>query len=97
MKLPRLPMSSDVNPGTNSMIMTDWIKTTGIVLIALGILSFPVGFGASPKRNTSAFSTFADLGLFWKVGLILIASGLLALIVSAIISSLKKVKTKQRQ
>jgi hypothetical protein len=51
----------------------------------MGLLCFPIGFGASPKRDTSAFSNFADLGIFFKAGLILLTVGLLLLVITLFI------------
>ena len=55
------------------------LRTGGTVVVAMGIVCLPVGFGISPKRDLSLFNNLADLGAFVQMGLILIAVGLLAL------------------
>ncbi len=69
------------------MNIREYIKTAAIVLLAIGILCLPIGFGANPKRDTSAFYNFADLGIFLKIGLTLLAIGLFILLVIAFIPS----------
>ncbi|MGH7831984.1 MAG: hypothetical protein ACREP8_17610, partial [Candidatus Binatia bacterium] len=62
-----------------------WIKGAGIVFILVGGLSFPVGIGINPKRDTSLFHNLADIGLFIRYGFILIGVGIVLLVVSALI------------
>lgn len=69
------------------MNIREYVKTTAIVLMAIGILCLPIGFGTSPKRDTSVFSSFVDLGIFLKSGLIMLALGLLLLLIASLISS----------
>lgn len=69
------------------MTAKEWVETVGFVLIACGLMCFPIGMGVSPKRDTSLFNNFADLGVFWKAGSILFAVGVLVLLISAIIPS----------
>ena len=54
----------------------------GFVLLGFGFLCLPVGIGASPKRDKSAFFNFADMGLYLKIALILMPLGLVIIIVS---------------
>jgi hypothetical protein len=61
------------------------LRVGGTIMAAIGILCLPVGFGTSPKRDTSAFSNLADLGAFFRVGLMMIAVGLVALAISRVI------------
>jgi len=72
------------------MTAKEWVRAVGIVLFALGVMCFPIGFGVSPKRDLSLFFNFADVGAFWKAGVVLVAIGVLVLIVSAIIPSNKR-------
>jgi len=69
------------------MNIRDYVKSTALVLLAIGILCFPIGFGASPKRDTSAFSSFADLGVFLKFGLIMLVIGLFLLLIASLLPS----------
>ena len=54
----------------------------GVILCVVGFLCLPVGLGASPKRDTSLFFNFADLGLYLKVALILMPVGLVVILLS---------------
>lgn len=67
------------------MNIRDYIKAIGICLMAVGILCLPIGFGASPKRDTSIFFNFADLGIFLKASLIFLTLGLLLLAIAWLI------------
>jgi len=69
------------------MNVREYVKTAAIVLISIGILCLPIGFGANPKRDNSAFYSFADLGVFLKIGLGLLAIGLFILLVIVFIPS----------
>jgi len=51
------------------MSIRDWLKIVGIGMICVGLLSFPLGFGISPKRDLSAFSNLADLGVLIRFGM----------------------------
>ena len=51
------------------MTIRDWLKIVGIGMICVGLLSFPLGFGMSPKRDLSAFSNLADLGVLIRFGM----------------------------
>ena len=57
-----------------------WI--VGVVLFVVGFLCLPVGIGASPKRDTSVFFNFADMGAYLRVALVLIPSGVLIALLS---------------
>jgi hypothetical protein len=52
------------------------IQVAGIILFFAGLLCLPVGWGASPKRDTSLFFNFADLGLYLRAALILMPVGI---------------------
>ena len=58
------------------------LRFSGIVALAIGAMCFPVGFGVSPKRDLSAFSNLADMGVFLKAGLVLVPIGVVVLVVS---------------
>jgi hypothetical protein len=64
------------------MIMRDWIRGLGGVLLGLGFMCLPVGFGANPKRDTSAFFRTADTGIWLKLGFILILSGIVVFLLA---------------
>jgi len=72
------------------MTAKEWVRAVGIVLFALGVMCFPIGFGVSPKRDLSLFFNFADVGAFWKAGVVVVAIGVLVLIVSALFPSNKR-------
>ena len=63
----------------------EWVQTIGIVLTASGIMRFPVAIGVSPKRDTSLFYNFADLGAFWMAGIVLFGVGALVVLISVVI------------
>ena len=56
-----------------------------MILFLLGLICLPVGYGHSPKRDLSAFNNFADLGAFIKIGLVLMAIGVIAFFLSALV------------
>ena len=58
------------------------VRAIGTVVSMLGLLCLPVGFGANPKRDTSLFSNFVDLGLYLQLPLILIPAGIVILLLS---------------
>jgi hypothetical protein len=58
------------------------IRIAGIIFFGIGFLCLPVGWGASPQRDTSLFFNFADLGLYLRVALILMPSGIGIVILS---------------
>jgi hypothetical protein len=58
------------------------LRIAGIGTMALGLLCFPAGAGLNPKRDLSVFANLADLGLFWKTGLVLLALGAVILVAS---------------
>jgi uncharacterized protein YjeT (DUF2065 family) len=61
------------------------LRVVGIVAVAPGVLCVPLGYGRSPKRDLSAFSNLADLGIFWRAGLVLLALGALILAASFLV------------
>ena len=58
------------------------IRVAGVVISTIGFLCLPVGFGANPKRDTSLFFNFADLGLYLQLALILIPAGVVLALLS---------------
>jgi hypothetical protein len=54
----------EAGKGHLAMNAREWMQAAGIVMIGMGLLCFPIGFGMSPKRDISAFSNLADLSLF---------------------------------
>jgi hypothetical protein len=60
----------------------EWVRSAGAVLVPIGLGCFPLGFGVSPKRDTSIFNNLADLGAFVKCGLVLLAMGVAVVLVS---------------
>jgi hypothetical protein len=58
------------------------VQIIGVTTMLVGGGALPVGWGASPKRDLSAFNNAADLGAFVKPGVVLIGAGLLVLLVS---------------
>lgn len=60
----------------------------GVVLCCLGWMCMPLGYGASPKRDTSLISDFADLGAFKHTGIVLLCAGVLVIVLTLLIPSL---------
>jgi hypothetical protein len=58
------------------------LRFSGAIALAIGVMCLPVGYGISPKRDLSAFSNLADMGLFLKAALLLVPIGILALTIS---------------
>lgn len=56
------------------------LRAIGIVAILIGGLCFPVGYGINPERDLSAFHNLADLGMFQRVGVILVGVGVAVLL-----------------
>jgi len=64
-----------------------WVRGIGFVAILIGGLSFPVGIGINPERDTSRFHNLADGGLFINYGFILILAGIALVVISILIPS----------
>jgi hypothetical protein len=64
-----------------------WGRGIGFVVILIGGLSFPVGIGINPERDTSRFHNLADLGLFVDYGFVLIVAGIALVALSILIPS----------
>ena len=62
------------------MTVRDWIRGIGAVLFSLGLMCLPMGFGANPKRDTSAFLRTADTGPWLQLGLILTVVGIVVFV-----------------
>jgi len=58
------------------------LRIGGIVAMLVGFTCLPLGMGASPKRDLSVFNNIADSGAFLKMGLALMAGGLIAVVLS---------------
>jgi hypothetical protein len=54
------------------------LRIGGVTALFVGLMSCPVGYRVSPKRDLSAFDNFADIWAFFEFGLILIGIGLIA-------------------
>ena len=52
-----------------------YLRVAGFALSAVGVMFFPVGYGVSPKRDTSAFSQLVDAGGHWQYGVAFFAVG----------------------
>ena len=44
-----------------------WFKVVGLLLLVIGLMFLPAGFGVTPKRDLSVFFNLADLGVFLRV------------------------------
>jgi hypothetical protein len=55
---------------------------TGMVLLILGVICMPIGYGVSPKRDQSAFYNLADMSAFLLWGSVLAGFGLILLVVA---------------
>ncbi|EDY16312.1 hypothetical protein CfE428DRAFT_6125 [Chthoniobacter flavus Ellin428] len=64
------------------MSLRNVICGIGGVLLGLGLMCLPLGFGANPERDTSAFFRAADTGVWLKLGLTLALSGATVLLAS---------------
>ena len=62
-----------------------WLLGIGTVMASIGFLCLPIGYGASPYRNTSFFNNLADLGAFLNIGLIMLAIGGAMVLISLLI------------
>ncbi len=56
------------------------LRIGGAASLAAGVLCLPVGYGVNPKRDLSAFSNLADMGIFVTSGLIMVAIGAVLLL-----------------
>ena len=56
-----------------------------MLILVLGVMCVPVGWGVNPKRDQSAFLNLADMGAFLRYAAIGIASGLILLAASALL------------
>jgi hypothetical protein len=65
------------------MSFRHWIRIVAAILMGLGFLCLP-NPGGSPKRLTSLFFFFADIGSFFHLGLALAGSGIVLLLLTFI-------------
>lgn len=68
-----------------SMDLRNVICSIGGVLLGLGLLCLPLGFGANPERDTSAFFRAADTGIWLKLAIALILAGATVLLASPLL------------
>jgi hypothetical protein len=68
-------------------ILKVWIRGIGIVAVLVGVLAFPFAIGINPKRDTSIFHNFADLGLFADYAFVPIGVGIVLIVISFLIPS----------
>jgi hypothetical protein len=66
------------------MSVRDIVRGIGGILLAVGLMCLPLGFGANPKRDASAFFRAADTGIWLKLGVTLVLSGVVILLLSAL-------------
>ena len=62
-----------------------WLRGIGIVLVLVGIMSFPLGSSLNPQTWTSRFDFLADLGIFANFGFILEIVGVVLFVISFLI------------
>jgi hypothetical protein len=74
------------------MSVSQSLSLIGVVLIVLGLGCFPVGYRINPVRDLSMFENLVDLGLFWKVGVMLVGIGIAFLLVGGMCLCLRKVR-----
>jgi hypothetical protein len=61
------------------------VRVSGMILLILGVMCMPVGFGVSPKRDQSVFHNLGDMRAFLLWGAVLAGSGVILLVVAAIL------------
>lgn len=59
-----------------------WTRLAGVLIVAVGVMCFPVGWGVSPKRDLSFFNNLADLGGFVEWGMAISGAGIIILVLS---------------
>ena len=64
------------------MTFRDWMRGVAAVVFCFGLMCLPIGFGANPKRDTSAFLRAADTGVWLKLGVVLIILGVVVFMLS---------------
>ena len=58
------------------------LRIGGVIVVLVGLMFLPVGYGNSPKRDLSVFHNIADMGSFIKTGFLLVGLGLIAVVLS---------------
>ena len=72
-----------------------WFLGSGIVVVAVGMSCLPLGFGLSPKRDTSIFNNISDTGAFINpITVALLAVGILLIIISLFIKERSPVRDR---
>jgi hypothetical protein len=61
------------------------LRTGGVIAFLIGLDVLPLGYLGSPKRDLSAFSNFAHIGAFIKMGFILMGIALIVFILSVLL------------
>jgi hypothetical protein len=53
-------------------MLVDTVRFVGIILLILGVMCMPIGYGVSPKRDQSVFHNLADMNAFvvWGAALL---------------------------
>ena len=65
--------------------LREFLRVAGWFALILGIMCLPAGWGVNPKRDQSAFRDLADIGAFLKFAAVGIVSGVILLVVSALL------------
>jgi hypothetical protein len=65
--------------------LREFLQVAGMFALILGIICVPIGWGVNPKRDQSVFFNLADIGAFLRWAVVGIASGLILLLVSALL------------
>jgi hypothetical protein len=67
------------------LLLRIWLRGLGIVLILVGVISFPLGSSLNPERSTSSFYFLADLGILFEFGFLLAVIGALLVVIGFVI------------
>jgi hypothetical protein len=62
-----------------------FVRVTGAILLILGAICMPIGFGVNPKRDQSIFNNLADMGVFVRWGAILAGCGLILVVAASLL------------
>jgi hypothetical protein len=76
------------------MRFRDYIRVAGFLILMFGVLCLPTWYEGSPKRDTSVFNNFADMGFFLTTALVLIPIGIIVLVLSYLPAPSRKNKTR---
>jgi hypothetical protein len=67
-------------------MLLDTVRFVGIILLILGVMCMPIGYGVSPKRDQSVFHNLADMNAFVVWGAALGGCGVCLLAAAFILS-----------